>query len=106
MYDFKDGTKCTIAGWGSVAPDPEHPIFDYNLHELKDKPILKFSKCAELWFFQNAIPKKTYSLSEILDRIKLDTAFYGVMKSFIFCLDLRKRCLIGEGTGGVSTILF
>lgn len=106
VYNFKGGTKCTIAGWGSVAPDLQNPIFDNNLHELKDKPILRFSKCAELWFLQHVIPRKTYTLSEIFARIKLDTAFYGVIKTFIFCLDLRQKCLIGEGSSVVSTLLF
>ena len=95
-----------MAGWGSIVADDKNPVFDFNLYELTKKPIMNVSKCAEMWFLQKLIIDRSYLLSELVTKIESNESFYEVIRGLNFCLDLRRLCDSGQGSGEVSRLLF
>ena len=94
-----------MAGWGSIVADDKHPVIDYNLYELTKKPIMKVSKCAEMWFFQKLNKKKSYSMWDLIDKLKWNKSLYEVIRGLNFCLSLQRLCDSGQGSGDVSQLL-
>ena len=63
---------------------------------------MKASKCAKMWFFQRLINEKSYSMFELIDKLEWNKSLYEVIRGLNFCLDLRRLCDSGQGSGDVS----
>ena len=66
---------------------------------------MKVSKCAEMWFFQKLNKDKSYSMWDLIDKLKWNKSLYEVIRGLNFCLSLRRLCDSGQGSGDVSQLL-
>ena len=81
-----DGTRCKMAGWGSILANKTNPKFEHDLRELKDEPVLKSKKCT-LRTLGDVVPKGTLFSTSGLTALFEN---YRFTRKFQFCVDLTK----------------
>ena len=95
MHLLLDGTRCKLAGWGSVSANASNPKFEHDLRELKNEPVMKSNQCVIRTYFQDVNPKgKIYSMLSAKELLELQ---YQLRKKFQFCIDLKKGPPRGSG---------
>ena len=86
MHFLIDGTRCKMAGWGSVSANRTKAKSAFDLRELKDEPVLKSKKCT-LRTLGDVVPKGTLFSTSGLTALFEN---YRFTRKFQFCVDLTK----------------
>ena len=84
-----DGTRCKMAGWGSILANKTNPKFEHDLRELKDEPVLKSKKCT-LRTLGDVVPKGTLFSTSGLTPLFENYELFHFRRKFQFCVDLTK----------------